>query len=177
MSDLWKNPKQPSLPGPLQGERRSPSPLADYNRARFTGYGGEDVHQTAKPPAGPVNPVIGRLRDELGELVEKHRAFFTLHAEMDPRALSRTREGWSVAWRRWALDDLNDQVAESREVYVIYRGESYRHALYLDRLGQQMLAVQPQEPHGKLRYRRLSPKTDLCDLYGPFARLSDNPLG
>lgn len=193
MSDPWKNPQPPGLPGLVPGPgpgpipdpaggpapeaARGPSPLADYNRQRFSGYGGFDIHHKPAERPARLNPIIDRLRGDLSRLVEAHRDFFTLHAEMDPRALSRTREGWAVAWRRWALDDLNDQVAETREVYVIYRGDSYRHELFLDRLGKQMLAVQPQEPHGKLRYRRLSHSTDLCDLYGPFARLSDSPLG
>ncbi|HWL79494.1 MAG TPA: hypothetical protein VNR89_00940 [Roseomonas sp.] len=177
MSELWKAPAAPELPGVAPGGPRSVSPLADYNRTRFTGYGGTDVHreQAELPPS--LNPIVARLRAELERLAENHADFFARHAEMDPRALTRTKEGWGVAWRRWALNDIADKAAEMRDIYVIHRGDSFGHRLFLDRQGKQLLAVQPQEPFSPLRYKRLTDATDLCDLYGPFARLSDSPLG
>ncbi|MCQ4162711.1 hypothetical protein NON00_22660 [Roseomonas sp. GC11] len=182
MSNLWKNPHQPEQGGGTvpPGGRRSPSPLADYNQARFTGYGGSDVHLT--PPLMPaqqeiLNPIVARLRDDLKELAEQYSDFLSRTADMDPRALSRTKEGWALTWRRWALDDLGNDVAEARNTYVIYRGDAYPHRLFLDKGGRHLLAVQPNDPLSALRYRKLSITQDLCDLYGPFARLSDNPLG
>jgi len=178
MSELWNNPGGVAgRPGLLPGGPRGPSPLAEYNQARFTGYGGADIHRAvAESPALP-NPVAARLRADLEQLAEAHRDFFARHGQMDPRALARTAEGWAVAWRRWALNDLGDRAAEIRDIHVIHRGDSFAHRLFLDRHGKQLLAVQPQEPHSALRYKRLSETTDLCDLYGPFARLSDSPLG
>lgn len=182
MSELWKNPTLPGMPGAgpgiIPGGRRSPSPLADYQQARFTGYGGSDVHQEVpEPPPAALNPILGRLRDDLVQLAEAHRDFFARNAETDTRTLTRTRQGWAVTWRRWALDDLGDRVAETRGVFVIYRGDSFHHRLFLDKNGRQLLAVQPREPLSPLRYRKLNMTTDLCDLYGPFARLADSPLG
>ena len=162
----------------VAGERRAGAGLADYAQARFTGYGGSDIHLTP-PPAPPpeLNQVRARLRDDLARLTHDYRDFFDTHADMDPRAMTRTKEGWAVTWRRWALDDLGDQVAEMRNIYVIHRGDSFQHRLFLDRSGRELLAVQPQDPFSALRYRKLRPDQDLCDLYGPFARLSASPQG
>ncbi|HWX49506.1 MAG TPA: hypothetical protein VNZ61_15760 [Roseomonas sp.] len=178
MSELWKNPAVPGLPNVVPGSGpRSSSPLADYNRARFTGYGGTDVHRELAELPPSLNPIVARLRAELERLVETYADFFARHAEMDPRALTRTKEGWAVTWRRWALNDLSDKAVEVRDTFVIHRGDSFEHRLFLDRQGKQLLAVQPQNPLSHLRYKRLSGTTDLCDLYGPFARLADTPLG
>ncbi len=153
-------------------------PAGSYSQARFTGYGGSDIHLVpAPPPVVEANPVMARLRDELERLGTTYRDFFDTHADMDPRAMTRTKEGWAVTWRRWALDDLTDEVAEQRNVYVIHRGDSFQHRLFLDRNGRHLLAVQPQDPFSAMRYRKLRPDQDLCDLYGPFARLSASPRG
>jgi hypothetical protein len=153
-------------------------PAAGYSQTRFTGYGGSDIHLVpAPPPPAETNQVLARLRDELERLSHSYRDFFDTHADMDPRAMTRTKEGWAVTWRRWALDDLGSEVAEQRNVYVIHRGDSFQHRLFLDRKGRHLLAVQPQDPFSAMRYRKLRPDQDLCDLYGPFARLSANPRG
>ncbi|WBV42947.1 hypothetical protein [Pseudoroseomonas cervicalis] len=181
MSQSWKSSAAPggappATGGPLAGGGRAPSALAEFNRARFTGYGGHDLHLVPPPP--PVlGPIQARLRDDLAALVEQHRDFFARHADADPRMLSRTREGWAVTWRRWALDDLGQAATEARNVYVIHKGDAYAHRLFLDKNGRQLLAVQPNDPHSPLRYRKLSVTQDLCDLYGPFARLSEHPEG
>ncbi|ONG45785.1 hypothetical protein BKE38_26110 [Pseudoroseomonas deserti] len=153
-------------------------PAAEYSQARFTGYGGTDIHLVPAPaPPVETNQVIARLRDDVERLSRTYRDFFDTHADMDPRAMTRTKEGWAVTWRRWALDDLTDEVAEQRNVYVIHRGDSFQHRLFLDKAGRHLLAIQPQDPFSAMRYRKLRPDQDLCDLYGPFARLSANPRG
>ncbi|KAA2213649.1 hypothetical protein [Teichococcus oryzae] len=178
MRPMWKTPTPPQTrPMPVPEGPRAPSALADYNQNRFTGYGGSDIHLV--PPKAPprVGPLIARLQGELARLTETHRDFLARHEKTDRRVLNRTPEGWAVAWRRWAISDLGDRAALARDIFVIYRGDSFGHRLFLDKQGQQLLAVQPGAPTSPLRYARLSATTDLCDLYGPFARLSDNPMG
>jgi hypothetical protein len=165
------------------------TPPAGYTTRRFTGYGGTDeatrqqmlleaqaaqATQASTLPA--LNPVICRLREDLDRLLD------ALPEEPAPLAIpevsmAQSLDHWSLAWRQRALADLDERVAEMRQVYVIHRGDSHRHLLFLDRQGRHMLAVQPQEPASALRYSKLAQGTELNDLYGPFARLSDTPRG
>jgi hypothetical protein len=171
-----------------------PIPLPDtagYATARFTGFGGSDEAtrlqmlleakagqaQQALSPA--LNPVITRLREDLERLMDEipvsaAAPAFPASSEV---SMAQSLEGWSLAWRQRALADLDERVAEMKQVYVIHRGDSYRHLLFLDRQGRHMLAVQPQEPGSNLRYSKLAHGTELSDLYGPFARLADTPRG
>ncbi|MDB5370264.1 MAG: hypothetical protein JWP20_1822 [Roseomonas sp.] len=163
------------------------SPPTGYTTNRFTGYGGSDEAtrqrmlleaqaaqaQLALSPA--LNPVISRLREDLDRLLDEV-------LEPPPPGSAEARmaqslESWSLAWRQRALTDLDERVAEMRQVYVIHRGDSYRHLLFLDRNGRHMLAVQPQEPGSERRYSKLAQGAELNDLYGPFARLADTPRG
>jgi hypothetical protein len=150
----------------------------DYAQARFTGFGGATVHQAAES-AFPIrlNPVLVRLQEELAAATEAAALATARYGTMDPHAFSCTPEGWAMFWRRWALADLTDQVAESQEVFVIYRGDSFQYRLFMDRAGHQLLAVQPDAPGSAMRYRKLGPDLDLCESFGPFARLSQSPNG
>lgn len=161
-----------------------------YSTTRFTGYGGSDeatwkqmevearAREAEMALTPELNPVISRLREDLDRLLED------VPEQPAPRASEATEAGiaqslehWSLAWRRRALADLDERVAEMKQVYVINRGDAHRHILFLDRQGRHMLAVQPQEPTSALRYSKLPQGTELNDLYGPFARLSDTPRG
>lgn len=161
---------------------------AAYSAQRFTGYGGSDeatrlqmivearaalAKQADSNPA--QNPVICRLREDLDRLLD------ALPPEPTPpgseTTMAQSLDQWSLAWRQRALADLDERVAEMKQVYVIHRGDSHRHLLFLDRQGRHMLAVQPQDPASALRYSKLGKDTELNDLYGPFARLSDSPRG
>lgn len=155
------------------------SPLPEsYHSARFSGLGGSTVYDPAATPQPMLlNPVLAGLQAELDAAIAASREFLTLHADLEPHQLSRTQEGWDLAWRRWALTDLGDQVAGSQDVYVIHRGDSFQYRLFLDKQGQHLLGVQPFAPDSPLRYRKLGQGMDLADIYGPFARLSDTPNG
>ncbi|MBO1075839.1 hypothetical protein [Roseomonas marmotae] len=173
----------------------SQEPQPGYAPSRFTGYGGTDEAtrrqmrleaeasdiQQALSPA--LNPVIARLREDLDRLLDEipepppRPAGTTRDAAGGGASMAQSLEQWSLAWRQRALADLDERVAEMRQVYVIHRGDSHRHLLFLDRQGRHMLAVQPQEPASALRYSKLSRETELNDLYGPFARLADTPRG
>ena len=172
-------------------QNRTPpmDPLA-YSATRFTGYGGSDDatwkqmeieardadrQEQALSPA--LNPVIVRLREDLDRLMEDVAEPVARPSEASEAGIAHSLEQWSLAWRQRALADLDERVAEMRQVYVINRGDTHRHLLFLDREGRHMLAVQPQEPTSALRYSKLPQGTDLNDLYGPFARLSDTPRG
>jgi hypothetical protein len=167
----------------------------DYSQSRFTGYGGSndaarrqmeleaqmsEVQQSLSPA---LNPIIARLREDLDRLLDEvpdgpgatRRA--GTQDEASAASMAQSLEQWSLAWRQRALADLDERVAEMRQVYVIHRGDSHRHLLFLDRQGRHILAVQPQEPASALRYSKLAQGTELNDLYGPFARLSDTPRG
>jgi hypothetical protein len=164
-----------------------------YAATRFTGYGGSDEAtrrqmkleaeaseaQQALSPA--LNPVIARLREDLDRLMDEvpkgQPAPPRAEARADAASMAQSLEQWSLAWRHRALADLDERVAEMRNVYVIHRGDSHRHLLFLDRQGRHMLAVQPQEPTSALRYSKLAGGAELNELYGPFARLSDTPRG
>ena len=181
-------------PGPDETGSREPgaeSPPPGYTNRRFTGYGGSDeatrqqmlleaqaaqVKQALTSPA--LNPVISRLREDLDRLLD---ALPEDPAPPPPSgaetSMAHSLDHWSLAWRQRALADLDERVAEMKQVYVINRGDAHRHILFLDRQGRHMLAVQPQEPTSALRYSKLPQGTDLNDLYGPFARLSDTPRG
>jgi hypothetical protein len=168
----------------------------DYSQSRFTGYGGSndaarrqmeleaqmsEVQQSLSPA---LNPIIARLREDLDRLLDEvpdgpgaTRRAGTQDDEASAASMAQSLEQWSLAWRQRALADLDERVAEMRQVYVIHRGDSHRHLLFLDRQGRHILAVQPQEPASALRYSKLAQGTELNDLYGPFARLSDTPRG
>ncbi len=163
-------------------------PPAAYTTRRFTGYGGGDeatrrqmvieaqaAQQKLTQTSPALNPVISRLREDLDALLD------ALPPEPPQpsaeTAMAQSLEHWSLAWRQRALADLDERVAEMKQVYVIHRGDSHRHLLFLDGQGRHMLAVQPQEPASALRYSKLGKGTELNDLYGPFARLSDSPKG
>ncbi len=165
-------------------------PSAGYSTARFTGFGGSDEAtwkqreldarlmdvQEALSPA--LNPVISRLREDLERLLEENEEKPAPRvSEATEAGIAQSLELWSLAWRQRALTDLDERVAEMRQVYVINRGDAHRHLLFLDRQGRHMLAVQPQEPTSALRYSKLNQGTELNDLYGPFARLADTPRG
>jgi hypothetical protein len=165
-------------------------PPAGYSATRFTGYGGSDEAtwkqmelearaldaQQALSPA--LNPVISRLREDLDRLLEEvPEEPAARPSEATQTGIAQSLEHWSLAWRQRALADLDERVAEMKQVYVINRGDAHRHLLFLDRQGRHMLAVQPQEPTSALRYSKLAQGTELNDLYGPFARLSDTPRG
>jgi hypothetical protein len=150
----------------------------DYAQARFTGFGGATVHQAAES-ASPIllNPVLVRLQEELALATEAATLASARYGSMDAHAFSCTPEGWAMSWRRWALADLTDQVAESQEVFVIHRGDSFQYRLFLDRAGQHLLAVQPDAPGSTMRYRKLGQDQDLCESFGPFARLAQSSTG
>lgn len=170
-------------------------PILGYSQSRFTGYGGSNdaarrqmelevqIAETQQSLSPALNPIIARLREDLDRLLEEvpdgSGASRKAEATSDATAASMAQslEHWSLAWRQRALADLDERVAEMRHVYVIHRGDSHRHLLFLDRQGRHMLAVQPQEPASALRYSKLQQGTELNDLYGPFARLSDTPRG
>jgi hypothetical protein len=131
-----------------------------------------------------LNPIIARLREDLDRLLDdmpdgldSHRRAGAPDEATAAASIAQSLEQWSLAWRQRALADLDERVAEMRQVYVIHRGDSHRHLLFLDRQGRHILAVQPQEPASALRYSKLASGTELNDLYGPFARLSDTPRG
>jgi hypothetical protein len=168
-------------------------PAGGYSHSRYTGYGGSndaarrqmeleaqtsEVQQQLSPA---LNPIIARLREDLDRLLDEvpdgPGATRRAADEAGSASMADTLEQWSLAWRQRALADLDERVAEMRQVYVIHRGDSYRHLLFLDRQGRHMLAVQPQEPNSALRYSKLAQGTELNDLYGPYARLSDTPRG
>ncbi|MBO1078490.1 hypothetical protein [Roseomonas haemaphysalidis] len=175
----------------MSNPRTSPSESsAGYAANRFTGYGGSDEAtwkqmelearaQDAQQALSPaLNPVISRLREDLDRLLEEVPLQPAPPAsEATQAGIAQNLEHWSLAWRQRALADLDERVAEMRQVYVINRGDAHRHLLFLDRQGRHMLAVQPQEPTSALRYNKLAQGTELNDLYGPFARLSDTPRG
>jgi hypothetical protein len=163
------------FPGSAEADRsRLP---AGYNSTRFTGVLQDSLLPNVAGLLAVVsNPVLNRLRLELERVEQVTRHIGGLD-EDTKRTVQHTKAHWAAAWRRWAIDDLGDAVAQSRLTYVIYRGEVFRHRLFLDQGGRHLLAVQPQEPASKLRYTRLSGTTSLTDLYGPFARLSDDPRG
>jgi hypothetical protein len=167
-----------------------PEPPQGYATTRFTGYGGSDEatwkqmaleareldSQQALSPA--LNPVIFRLREDLDRLLEEVPEQPAARAsEATQAGIAQSLEHWSLAWRQRALADLDERVVEMKQVYVINRGDTHRHLLFLDRQGRHMLAVQPQEPTSALRYNKLARGTELNELYGPFARLSDTPRG
>jgi hypothetical protein len=181
-------------PGPLETSSREPdaeAPPAGYTNRRFTGYGGSDeatrqqmlleaqaaqAKQALTSPA--LNPVISRLREDLDRLLDAlPEDPAPPMATIGETSMAHSLDHWSLAWRQRALADLDERVAEMKQVYVIHRGDSYRHLLFVDRQGRHMLAVQPQEPASALRYNKLAQGTELNDLYGPFARLSDTPRG
>jgi hypothetical protein len=170
--------------------RTPPTDLQAYSATRFTGYGGSDdatwkqmqieardADRQEQALSSALNPVIVRLREDLDRLMEDVAEPMARPSEASEAAIAHSLEQWSLAWRQRALADLDERVAEMRQVYVINRGDTHRHLLFLDRQGRHMLAVQPQEPTSALRYSKLPQGTDLNDLYGPFARLSDTPRG
>jgi hypothetical protein len=171
------------------------TPASGYSHRRFTGYGGTNeaarrqmeleaqLSEAQQMLSPALNPIIARLREDLDRLMDEapDGPGASRKAEAPDAAtaasMAQSLEQWSLAWRQRALADLDERVAEMRQVYVIHRGDSHRHLLFLDRQGRHMLAVQPQEPASALRYSKLPQGTELNDLYGPFARLSDTPRG
>lgn len=180
----------------MSNDHMPPSdPQAGYQQSRFTGYGGtndaarrqmeleaqlSEAQQSLSPA---LNPIIARLREDLDRLLDEvpegsgASRWAGVQDEALAASMAQSLEQWSLAWRQRALADLDERVAEMRQVYVIHRGDSHRHLLFLDRQGRHILAVQPQEPASALRYSKLAQGTELNDLYGPFARLSDTPRG
>ncbi|MCG7360202.1 hypothetical protein MHZ93_02890 [Roseomonas sp. ACRSG] len=180
----------------MSNDRTPPSdPSAGYHQSRFTGYGGSNdaarrqmeleaqMSEAQQSLSPALNPIIARLREDLDRLLDEvpEGPAATRRAgaqdEASAASMAQSLEQWSLAWRQRALADLDERVTEMRQVYVIHRGDSHRHLLFLDRQGRHILAVQPQEPTSALRYSKLAQGIELNDLYGPFARLSDTPRG